>query len=75
MDRLPDGLVVVGKRGCPTCVLIEPVLARLAARFGNLKLAARQEAMDEIARDRSVRVVVIAAAGRQPRLAGWLGTS
>ena len=31
MDRLPDGLVVVGKRGCPTCVLIEPVLGQLAA--------------------------------------------
>ncbi len=31
MDRLPDGLIVVGKRGCPTCVLIEPVLGQLKA--------------------------------------------
>jgi hypothetical protein len=29
-DGLPDGLVVVAKRDCPTCVLVEPVLAALA---------------------------------------------
>jgi hypothetical protein len=30
MASLPDGLVVVAKRDCPTCVLVEPVLAALA---------------------------------------------
>ncbi len=29
--RLPDGVVAVVKRDCPTCVLVAPVLARLAA--------------------------------------------
>src|SRR5690606_13420515 len=27
---LPDGLVAVVKRDCPTCTLVEPVLAQLA---------------------------------------------
>ena len=27
---LPDGLIVVAKRDCPTCILIEPLLHRLA---------------------------------------------
>ena len=30
-DRLPDGLVAVVKRDCPTCVLVEPVLRQLDA--------------------------------------------
>ncbi|MFT7646539.1 MAG: hypothetical protein ACI8Y4_001274 [Candidatus Poriferisodalaceae bacterium] len=30
--KLPDGLVVVVKKDCPTCVLVEPVLADLAGR-------------------------------------------
>jgi hypothetical protein len=30
--RLPDGLVAVVKRGCPTCELVAPVLGELAAR-------------------------------------------
>ena len=29
--RLPDGLVAVVKRDCPTCVLVEPVLRELGA--------------------------------------------
>ena len=29
--QLPDGWVVVGKKDCPTCVYVEPVLAQLAA--------------------------------------------
>lgn len=29
--RLPEGLVAVVKRDCPTCTLVEPVLARLSA--------------------------------------------
>ncbi len=31
---LPDGLVAFVKRDCPTCVLVAPVLARLAAEGG-----------------------------------------
>ena len=31
MQSLPDGLVAVVKRDCPTCVLVEPVLRQLAA--------------------------------------------
>ena len=31
MNSLPDGLVAVVKRDCPTCALIEPVLGQLAA--------------------------------------------
>jgi hypothetical protein len=34
--RLPDGLVAVVKRDCPTCALVEPVLGELAARGGAL---------------------------------------
>lgn len=30
MQTLPDGLIVILKRACPTCTLIEPVLAQLA---------------------------------------------
>jgi len=31
MTPLPDGLIVVAKRECPTCVLVEPLLDELAA--------------------------------------------
>jgi hypothetical protein len=31
MDPLPDGLIVIAKRDCPTCVLVEPLLGELAA--------------------------------------------
>ena len=31
MQALPDGLVAIVKRDCPTCILIEPVLGQLAA--------------------------------------------
>jgi len=31
---LPDGLVAIVKRDCPTCVLVAPVLEDLAARIG-----------------------------------------
>jgi hypothetical protein len=31
MQNIPDGLIVILKRACPTCTLIEPVLAQLAA--------------------------------------------
>jgi hypothetical protein len=33
---LPDGLVAVVKRSCPTCALVVPVLHELAARHGSL---------------------------------------
>ena len=26
MSHLPDGLIVIAKRDCPTCVLVEPLL-------------------------------------------------
>lgn len=31
MQTLPDGLIVILKRACPTCALIEPVLTQLAS--------------------------------------------
>lgn len=30
MAKIPDGLLVVAKRDCPTCTMIEPVLAQVA---------------------------------------------
>ena len=30
MNPLPNGLIVVAKRECPTCLLVEPVLRELA---------------------------------------------
>jgi hypothetical protein len=32
--QLPDGVLAVVKRECPTCVVVAPVLAELAARLG-----------------------------------------
>jgi hypothetical protein len=32
MNPLPDGLILVAKRGCPTCLLVEPLAAELAER-------------------------------------------
>lgn len=34
MQSLPDGIAVVVKRDCPTCVMVEPVLRQLAAAGG-----------------------------------------
>lgn len=34
MTGLPDGLIVVAKRDCPTCTLVAPVLGELARRGG-----------------------------------------
>lgn len=31
MQKLPDGIAVIVKRDCPTCVMVEPVLQELAA--------------------------------------------
>ncbi len=36
MQTLPEGLIVILKRACPTCTLIEPILAQLA--LGTLPL-------------------------------------
>src|SRR3954464_691450 len=30
MNPLPDGLILVAQRGCPTCALVEPLAAELA---------------------------------------------
>ena len=38
-----DGLVVVVKRDCPTCQLVEPVLKRLADRAGGLVVASQDD--------------------------------
>ncbi len=34
MNRLPEGLIVVAKRECPTCTLVEPLLHEMAAQSG-----------------------------------------
>lgn len=31
MQSLPDGLIIIAKRACPTCLLVEPLIGRLAA--------------------------------------------
>jgi hypothetical protein len=33
--RLPDGMVAIVKRDCPTCTLVEPVLGQLASALGD----------------------------------------
>ena len=32
MTPLPDGLILVAKRACPTCALVEPLAADMAGR-------------------------------------------
>jgi len=41
--NLPDGLIVVAKRECPTCVLVEPLLAELAIAPGGLTVYAQDD--------------------------------
>ena len=36
MSTLPDGLIAVVKRDCPTCILVEPVLKRIGGPDGSL---------------------------------------
>ena len=36
MRQMPDGLLLIAKRACPTCALVEPLVPRLAA--GDLPL-------------------------------------
>jgi hypothetical protein len=38
-----DGLIVVAKRDCPTCVLVEPLLSTLANRSGGLQLIVQDD--------------------------------
>ncbi len=42
MSNLPDGLIVVAKRDCPTCVLVAPVLGELA-RSGPLTVYSQDD--------------------------------
>jgi hypothetical protein len=41
---LPDGIVIVVKRDCPTCTLIEPVLAQLAAGTAPITVITQDDA-------------------------------
>ncbi|MEZ5909213.1 MAG: thioredoxin family protein [Hyphomicrobiaceae bacterium] len=43
MQALPDGLTVVVKRDCPTCVMVEPVLRDLAARGATLTVLTQDD--------------------------------
>ena len=38
MSTPSDGLIVVAKRDCPTCTMLEPVYAQLAADNGGLTI-------------------------------------
>ncbi len=42
-DGSGDELIVVAKRDCPTCVLVEPVVRELAAGAGGLKLIVQDD--------------------------------
>jgi len=44
LPRLPDGLVAVVKRDCPTCQLVAPVLGEIAARGGPLTVYSQDDA-------------------------------
>lgn len=43
MTELPDGLIVVAKRDCPTCQLIEPLLAVLDRQAGPLTVYSQDD--------------------------------
>ena len=44
LPQLPDGLIVIVKRACPTCSLIEPVLSQLSASGLAVTVVAQDEA-------------------------------
>lgn len=44
MQTLPEGLIVIVKRACPTCTLIEPVLDQLSRGGIPLTVIAQDEA-------------------------------
>jgi hypothetical protein len=59
MPRFPDGLIVVVKRDCPTCVLIEPVLKELRAAGAPLTVYSQDdpafpESIDGVVDDRQL---------------------
>ncbi|MDJ0841196.1 MAG: thioredoxin family protein [Acidobacteriota bacterium] len=61
MVDLPDGLIVVCKRDCPTCVLVQPVLAQLAASGVALRVYSQDdpgfpEGLADVADDRALAV-------------------
>jgi len=61
MSDMPDGLVVVAKQDCPTCVLIEPVLADLQRRGVALTVYSQDEpgfpaGVDGVVDDRALEV-------------------
>ena len=43
MHTLPDGLIVIAKRDCPTCLLVEPVLRELASGTDPLTVYAQDD--------------------------------
>lgn len=51
---LPDGLLVIVKRACPTCSLIEPVLKQLAAAGGPVTVIAQDTADFDVGQARQV---------------------
>jgi hypothetical protein len=44
MRFLPDGLIVIAKRECPTCVLVEPLLAQIARELPALTVYSQDDA-------------------------------
>ena len=44
MTALPDGLIVVAKRDCPTCTLVEPLLHELARQAAPLTVYVQDDA-------------------------------
>lgn len=43
MPSLPEGLIVVAKRDCPTCQLIEPLLADIDRQAGPLTVYSQDD--------------------------------
>ncbi|MGB0385518.1 MAG: thioredoxin family protein [Ardenticatenaceae bacterium] len=60
MNALPDGLIVVCKRDCPTCVMVEPVLGQLAASENPLTIYTQDDptfpAISGVVDDRSLEL-------------------
>ena len=43
MNALPDGFVIVAKRDCPTCVMIEPVYRQIADQGSSLTVFSQDD--------------------------------
>lgn len=54
MQTLPDGLIVILKRACPTCALIEPVLAQLASGTNPLTVIVQDTADFDVGEGRQI---------------------